>query len=61
MESNKNDTSYSKEMVDEVKPFKQSENIENLNYLYPNGHRITHQMRWLKISKDSGFKSDVPA
>ena len=22
------------------------------NYLYPNGHRITHQMRWFKGSRD---------
>ncbi len=25
---------------------------ENINYLYPNGHRITHQMRWFKASRD---------
>ena len=35
--------------------------IETLNYLYPNGHRITHQMRWLKISKEKGLKSDDAA
>ena len=35
--------------------------IENLNYLYPNGHRITHQMRWFKGSRDRGLKSDMVA
>ena len=34
---------------------------ENLNYLYPNGHRITHQMRWFKGSRDRGISSDIAA
>ena len=34
---------------------------ENFNYLYPNGHRITHQMRWFKGSRDRGLKSDIAA
>ena len=34
---------------------------ENLNYLYPNGHRITHQMRWFKGSRDRGLKSNIAA
>ena len=34
---------------------------ENLNYLYPNGHRITHQMRWFKGSRDRGLASDIAA
>ena len=25
-------------------------NIEKFSYLYPDGHRITHQMRWFKSS-----------
>ena len=33
------------------------ENIDNFNYLYPNGHRMTHQMRWFKGSRDRGLKS----
>jgi len=28
------------------------QNQENANYLYPNGHRITHQMKWFKVSRD---------
>ena len=35
--------------------------VENLNYLYPNGHRITHQMRWFKGSRDRGLNSDIAA
>ena len=34
---------------------------ENLNYLYPNGHRITHQMRWFKGSRDRYLRSDIAA
>ncbi len=34
---------------------------ENLNYLYPNGHRITHQMRWYKGSRDRGLRFDHAA
>ena len=38
-----------------------SQKLGNLNYLYPNGHRITHQMRWFKGSRDRGFNSDIAA
>mgnify|MGYP001374894404 CR=1 FL=1 len=34
---------------------------ENFNYLYPNGHRMTHQMRWFKGSRDRGIRSDIAA
>ena len=35
--------------------------IENLNYLYPNGHRMTPQLRWFKGSRDRGLRSDIAA
>ena len=35
--------------------------IESRNYLYPDGHRITPQMRWFKGSCDRGLKHDIPA
>ena len=35
--------------------------IENFNYLYPNGHRMTHQMRWFKGSRYRGKISDMAA
>ena len=35
--------------------------IRNINYLYPNGHRMTHQMRWFKGSRDRGLRSDIAA
>ena len=34
---------------------------ERLSYLYPDGHRITHQMRWFKGSRDRGLSSDFAA
>tara|TARA_Y100001968_G_C18914866_1_gene507029 strand:+ start:74 stop:274 length:201 start_codon:yes stop_codon:yes gene_type:complete len=36
-------------------------NMENQRFLYPNGHRTTHQMRWFKGSRDRGLKSDIAA
>ena len=36
-------------------------NVDNLNYLYPNGHRMTHQMRWFKGSRDRGLQSNMAA
>ena len=32
---------------------------KNLSYLYPNGHRMTHQMIWFKGSRDRGIRSDI--
>ena len=40
---------------------KLNDNIDNLNYLYPNGHRITHQMRWIKGSRDIAGNSNISA
>ena len=34
---------------------------EDSNYLYPNGHRITHQVRWFKGSRDRGYRSNIAA
>ena len=45
MESNQNINDNSKEIVNRNKKVIATKNI---NYLYPNGHRITHQMRWFK-------------
>ena len=58
MDSNTNNTDNLQEIVNRnEKVF----STENLNYLYPNGHRITHQMRWFKGSRDRGLKSDLAA
>ncbi len=38
-----------------------TETIENLSYLYPNGHRITPQMGWFKVSRARDLKSDFVA
>ena len=58
MESNQEKTHNSQDLAN--KNLKGS-NIENLKYLYPNGHRLTHQMRWFKGSRDRGLKSDIAA
>ena len=36
-------------------------NNENLNYLYPNGHRITHQMKWYKACRERVLASNIAA
>tara|TARA_Y100001968_G_scaffold63768_1_gene54559 strand:+ start:373 stop:552 length:180 start_codon:yes stop_codon:yes gene_type:complete len=55
MENTKNNVDTSKDIFSETK--KNLNSIENLSYLYPNGHRITPQMLWLKGSKDRVFRS----
>ena len=37
------------------------ERNERIRYLYPDGHRITHQMRWFKGSRDRGLRSNKVA
>ena len=37
------------------------QDIDTRNYLYPDGHRITPQMKWFKGSRERGFKSDMAA
>jgi hypothetical protein len=61
MKLNQNINDNSKDIVEKKQKLIPSENIESLNYLYPNGHRITHQMRWFKGSRDRGLKSDIAA
>ena len=58
MELNQNNTDDLKERVDRNKKLSST---ENLNYLYPNGHRITNQMRWFKGSRDRCLRSDIAA
>ena len=58
MESNQNSAVNSQEII------KRNEKVfsnGNLNYLYPNGHRVTHQMRWFKASQDKDLRPDIAA
>ena len=58
MESNQNITDNLKEIVHRNENFSSA---DNLNYLYPNGYRITHSMRLLKGILDIGLRSDIAA
>ena len=58
MESNQNSSDNLQEIVSGNQKFFA---IENLNYLYPNGHRMTNQMKWFKVSRDRGLMSDIAA
>ena len=61
MKLNHQNTDNSHEIVNRNEKIIQAENIEKFNYLYPNGHRITHQMRWFKGSRDRCLRSDIAA
>ena len=37
------------------------QDIDTRNYLYPDGHRMSPQMKWFKGSRERGFKSDMAA
>ncbi len=58
MESNQENSDNFQEILNRNEKVKAS---ENLNYLYPNGHRMTHQMRWFKGSRYRGLRSDIAA
>ncbi len=58
MESNQHHTDNLQERVDR---YEKVSSTENLNYLYPNADRITHQMRWFKGSRDRCLRSDIAA
>ena len=58
MESNQNNTDNLQEIGNR---YEKVFSTENLNYLYPNGHRVTHQMRWFKGSRDRCLRSDIAA
>ncbi|WP_413678589.1 hypothetical protein [Prochlorococcus sp. MIT 0916] len=58
MELNKGDTDDFQEIVDRNEKVIST---DNLNYLYPNGHRMTPQMRWFKGSRDRGFSPNIAA
>ena len=61
MKSNQNNDDKSQNIINRNNKDFPCGNFENLKYLYPNGHRITHQMRWFKGSRNRGFKSDIVA
>ena len=61
MELNQNNIDKSQDIINKNEKVIPIQAIENRNYLYPDGHRMTHQMRWFKGSRDRGLKSDIAA
>jgi len=61
MKLNQKKGDKSHDVVDNNKNYLQAYKKLNLNCLYPNGHRMTNQMRWYKGSRDIGLKSDIAA
>ena len=58
MESNQDKSDNFQEILNRKEKVKDT---ENFNYLYPNGHRMTHQMRWFKGSRYRGLRTDIAA
>ena len=61
MELSLKNNENSKNIINEKEKTISNENMEKINYLYPNGHRMTHQMKWFKGNRDKGFESDFAA
>ena len=61
MQLNQNKTDKSQDIINKNEKVISVPAIENRNYLYPDGHRMTHQMRWFKGSREMGLKSDIAA
>ena len=61
MQLNHNNPVSSQDNVDGDEKVIPIQAIENSNYLYPEGHRMTHQMRWFKGSRDRGLDPDIAA
>ena len=61
MQLNQNNTDKLQDIINKNEKVIQIQAIENRNYLYPNGHRMTPQMRWFKGSRDRGLKPDIAA
>ena len=61
MQLNQNNTYNCQDNVDGEEKVIPIQAIECFNYLYPNGHRMTPQMRWFKGSLDKGLKPDIAA
>ena len=59
MQLNQNKTYDSQDNVDREEKVIPVQAIESRHYLYPNGHRMTPQMRWFKGSRDRGLKPDI--
>ena len=61
MKLNRENIETPKDLVNWNEKVVTNEFNENLDYLYPNGHRMTHQMRWFKGSSDRGLRPDIAA
>ena len=48
-------------ILNKIKPFKQVESIENVNFIYLKEYHITRHTSWFKGSRDRVFKSDFAA
>ncbi len=60
---NKKKADCSQNTLNKDEKFIQSHTMQNLTYLYPYGHRMTHQMRWFKFNRDRyrDLKKDIAA
>ena len=58
MNSNPKNTNKNTYQINKDKNFINTKNTEDFSYLYPNGHRITHQMRWFNLIKEKDVSAN---
>ena len=61
MELKQNNNDKSQDIINKNEKVIPIQAFEARHYLYPNGHRMTPQMRWFKGSRDRGLKPDIAA
>ena len=61
MQLNQNNTDKFQDINNKNEKVISIQDIDTRNYLYPDGHGMTNQMRWFKGSRERGLKSDIAA
>ena len=61
MEPKDHEADNSHNLVNQNDKFINLDTTNNPSYLYPNGHRMTNQMKWFKGSRDRGISEDIAA
>ena len=59
MNLNQKISNNSQNIVDKITMFNYIEGIRNINYSYSNRHRISNQIRWLELIRDSYWKENL--
>ena len=61
MELNQNNTDKSQDIINKNEKVIPIQAIENRSYVYPYRHSMIHQIRWFKVSRDRGVRTNIAA